>query len=94
MKKANKDHQKPVQLELYLLSAHPSPKLQMPKFEKVIKGTRKLQMKVGIGKMEKRGLETGGMQIIGNSRESAPSTKVPIISLNLEIFNGSRILEL
>jgi hypothetical protein len=31
-----------------------------------------------IGKMEKRGLEKCGMQILGNSRASAPSTKVPI----------------
>jgi hypothetical protein len=35
-------------------------------------------MKAGIGKMAKRGLEKGGTQIVGNSRASTPSTKVPI----------------
>jgi hypothetical protein len=41
---ANKDHQKPIQLELYLLNAYPNPKLQMPKLENLIKGTSKLQI--------------------------------------------------
>jgi hypothetical protein len=35
-------------------------------------------MKLGTGKMEKMGLEKGGMKIAGNSRESTPSTKAPI----------------
>jgi hypothetical protein len=35
-------------------------------------------MKAGIGKMEKGGLEKGGMQILGNSRVSAPSIKASI----------------
>jgi hypothetical protein len=35
-------------------------------------------MKAVNGKMEKRGLEKGGMQILGNSRASTSSTKAPI----------------
>jgi hypothetical protein len=35
-------------------------------------------MKEGIRKMEKRGLQKCGTQILVNSRESAPSTKAAI----------------
>jgi hypothetical protein len=35
-------------------------------------------MKLGLGKIEKRGLEKGGTQILGKSREITPSKNAPI----------------